>query len=88
MIVINIPINDEFVTYLLQSCDIFAKVGRGDTYWRLDGRNIGNVTSSTNNTIIRYVCPMDQSHNIGENLISRVSITWDLNAKTITTLME
>ena len=86
--VINIPINDEFVTYFLQSCDIFAKVGRGDTYWRLDGRNIGNVTSSTNNTIIRYVCPLDQSHNIGENLISRVSITWDLNAKTITTLMD
>ena len=86
--VINIPINDEFVTYFLQSCDIFAKVGRGDTYWRLDGRNIGNVTSSTNNTIIRYVCSMDQSHNIGENVISRVSITWDLNAKTITTLMD
>ncbi len=88
--VINIPINDEFVTYFLQSCDIFAKVGGGDTYWRLDGRNIGNVTSSTNNTIIRYVCPMDQSRNIGENVIYRVSITWDLNAspKTITTLMD
>ena len=85
---INIPINDEFVTYFLQSCDIFAKVGRGDTYWRLDGRNIGNVTSSTNNTIIRYVCPMDESHNIGENVIYRVSITWDLNAKTITTIMD
>lgn len=86
--VINIPINDEFITYFLQSCDIFAKVGRGDTYWRLDGRNIGNVTSSTNNTIIRYVCPMDESHNIGANVIYRVSITWDLNAKTITTLMD
>ena len=86
--VINIPINDEFVTYFLQSCDIFTKVDRGDTYWRLDGRNIGSVTSSTSNTIIRYVCQMDVSHNIGENVISRVSITWDLNAKTITTLMD
>lgn len=86
--VINIPINDEFVIYFLQSCDIFTKVDRGDTYWRLDGRNIGSVTSSTSNTIIRYVCQMDVSHNIGENVISRVSITWDLNAKTITTLMD
>ena len=86
--VINIPINDVVVTYFLQSCDIFTKVDRGDTYWRLDGRNIGSVTSSTSNTIIRYVCPMDVSHNIGENVIYRVSIAWDLNTKNITTLMK
>ena len=86
--VINIPINDIFVTYFLQSCDIFAKVASSNTYWRLDGRKIGNITSSINNTITRYVCPMDMSYSSGQNDVYRVSITWDLNAKTITTIME
>ena len=87
--VITIPI-DAFVTYFLQSCDIFAKVkgDNTDTYWRLDGRNIGSVTSSINNTITRYICPMDMSYSSGQNDVYRVSITWDLNAKTITTIME
>ena len=78
--VINIPINDVFVTYFLQSCDIFTKVDRGDTYWRLDGRNIGSVTSSINNSITRYM------HLIDVNERYTVSITWDLNNKTLTTL--
>ena len=86
--IITIPIDDVFVTYFLQSCDIFAKVARSDTYWRLDGRKIGSVTSSTNNTITMYVCPMDMSYSSGQNDVYRVSITWDLNAKTITTLMD
>lgn len=87
--VITIPI-DVFVTYFLQSCDIFAKVkgDNTDTYWRLDGRYIGSVTSSINNTITRYICPMDMSYSSGQNDVYRVSITWDLNAKTITTIME
>ena len=79
--VITIPI-DVFVTYFLQSCDIFAKVkgDNTDTYWRLDGRNIGSVTSSINNSITRYM------HLIDVNERYTVSITWDLNNKTLTTL--
>lgn len=84
--IITVPI-DVYATEFLQSCDILATIKEAgtNTYWRLDGKKIG-VKYSTG--ITRYICPMDMSYSSGVNDVYRVSITWDLNAKTITTLMD
>ena len=82
--IITVPINI-FTTDFLQSCDILAKVKGGDAYWRLDGKHIGGKYSTG---ITMYICPMEKSYNSGVNDVYRVNITWDLNAKTITTLLD
>ena len=76
---IDIPI-DVYATYFLQSCDILAKVKGGDTYWRLEGRTIKSITSSTSGSITRYMYLVDYNERY------TVSISWDLNNKTLTTL--
>ena len=85
--IITVPI-DVYATEFLQSCDILAHI-KGDNspryYWRLDGMNLGVMMSTG---ITRYFCPMNMSYSSGVNDVYRVSITWDLNAKTITTLMD
>lgn len=85
--IIEIPI-DNYATEFLQSCDILAYI-KGDNspryYWRLDGMNLG-VKFSTG--ITRYFCPMKMNYENNLNNVYRVNITWDLNAKTITTLMD
>ena len=76
---IDIPI-DVYATYFLQSCDILAKVKGGDTYWRLEGRTIKSITSSTSGSITRYMYLVDYNERY------TVSISWNLNNKTLTTL--
>ena len=85
--IITIPI-DVFATEFLQSCDILANI-KGDNsptyYWRLDGMNLKSKMSTG---ITRYFCPMKMNYDSDLNNVYRVNITWDLNAKTITTLMD
>ena len=85
--IIEIPI-DIYATEFLQSCDILAHI-KGDNspsyYWRLDGINLRSKMSTG---ITRYFCPMKMNYDSDLNNVYRVNITWDLNAKTITTLMD
>lgn len=85
--IIEIPI-DDYATYFLQHCDILAHI-KGDNspsyYWRLDGMNLRSMMSTG---ITRYFCPMKMNYENNLNNVYRVNITWDLNAKTITTLMD
>lgn len=70
----------------LKCCDILAKV-KGDntgTYWRLEGSYIDTTISdgipNTSGTITRYMYRIDNNERY------TISISWDLNNNTITTL--
>ena len=81
---ITIPI-DEYATFFLQSCDIWATYD-GDYYWRLNSRNLKYENTSVtyiSKTIYRYM------HMIDDNSRYRIDISWDMsniNNKTLTTL--
>ena len=70
--VINIQQIDALVTYFLQSCDIFAYIDTDENiYWRLEGRNIESVNSSTSGSITRYM------YRINYNQRFTVTISWN-----------
>lgn len=81
---IAIPI-DEYATFFLQSCDIWATYD-GDYYWRLNSRNLKYENTSVtyiSKTIYRYM------HMIDNNSRYKIDISWDMsniNNNTLTTL--
>ena len=70
----NIPINEGYGLMFLQECDILAKVKGDDIYWRLDGMQKRNFST----TITGYIYRIDHNERYS------VSITCDDN--TLTTL--